>query len=303
MRSSRRNAWFAVHCLVAPVALAGCGVWTPTRADDRAPHPEVSSARPACTEWDTYDADWHRRHCDDPIHWCNVPDTIGTSGGGTTGTTGGAGSKGSATGAAGVAGSTGAGGAAGSADSKGSTAGAAGVGGSTGCGGAAGGAGSTGGGGAAGTGAGGKVTTRDAGVSEADTGASVGSALDGGYAIADAGHPMGGEGACVVGASCPQAGTSCVTGLCQTCPGGSCSCQRDDDCSAMQICDHDTATCKSPPPACTALTTEATCSARVDCTPFYGGMSCTNNVGSPCHSGEANCTCATYSFAACVARD
>jgi hypothetical protein len=31
-------------------------------------------------------------------------------------------------------------------------------------------------------------------------------------------------------------------------------------------------------------------------------MSCTNAMGSPCLSGQADCTCATYSFAVCIAR-
>jgi hypothetical protein len=301
MRRSQRNVWLAAHCAVAVVALGSCEGLIPKPADDRAPHPEVASAQPTCTQWDAYDADWHRRHCDDPIHWCTLPDTVGTTGGGTTGTTGGAGSKGSATGAAGGAGSAGVGGAAGHAGSTGDAGAGGGAGGAASGGAAGGAAGSTASGGAAGTGAGGTVAPIDAGASGGDAGVSVGGAPDGGHASADAG-PTGGQGACVVGTSCPQ-GTSCVSGSCQSCPAGVCTCQRDDDCSAMQICDHDTATCTSPPPACTALVTEAACAVRVDCTPFYGGMSCTNNVGSPCHSGEANCTCATYSFAACVARD
>jgi hypothetical protein len=283
MGSSQR-ALLAVHCGWVVMSLAGCGPWVPKPTDDRAPHPQVTPAQPACTQWDAYDADWHRRHCDDPIRWCSIPGSFDTTNGGNAGTTGSAGSEGSTTGAAGVKGGTG------SAGSEGSTTGAAGS------------AGSAGSEGAAGAGAGGAIAGTDAGAPEADAGASSGSALDGGGASADAGHSTGGQGACVVGTSCPQ-GSSCVTGSCQTCPGGVCTCQRDDDCAAMQICDHDTATCTSPPPACTALATEAACAARVDCTPFYGGMSCTNNVGSPCHSGEANCTCATYSFAACVARD
>ena len=106
---------------------------------------------------------------------------------------------------------------------------------------------------------------------------------------------------CTVGATCPV-GTSCVMGSCRTCSGGVCVCQRDDDCPATQICDHTAGTCTQPPPACSSLTTEAACIGRADCTPIYGGMNCTNNMGSPCHSGEANCTCATYSFAACVTR-
>jgi hypothetical protein len=137
-------------------------------------------------------------------------------------------------------------------------------------------------------------------------GASVdsGVALDGGHTATDAGHATDGKGtpACIVSTTCPQ-GTSCVTGSCQACAGGVCACQRDDDCSSSQVCNHDMGACTTPPPACTALTTEAACSTRVDCAPIYGGMSCTNTVGSPCHSGEANCTCAMYSFAACVGRD
>jgi hypothetical protein len=104
-----------------------------------------------------------------------------------------------------------------------------------------------------------------------------------------------------VGSTCP-AGDACVAGACQPCAGGVCVCLRDDDCAASQVCDHTAGTCTAPPPACTALTTEADCTARADCTPIYGGMSCTNDAGDICHSGEANCTCATYSFAACVAR-
>ena len=115
------------------------------------------------------------------------------------------------------------------------------------------------------------------------------------------------------GASAPDAGVSSDSGAAAgggqtTTDGGhatdgAITCQRDDDCAGGQICDHDVATCTTPPPTCGQLTTEAACAARADCTPFYGGMTCTNDVGSACHSGEANCTCATYSFAACVARD
>jgi hypothetical protein len=106
---------------------------------------------------------------------------------------------------------------------------------------------------------------------------------------------------CTVSATCAP-GTSCVMGSCLTCAGGICSCLRDDDCSANQICDHVSGSCTQPPPACSALTTEAACVARANCIPIYGGMNCTNNLGNACHSGEANCTCATYSFAACIPR-
>ncbi len=277
----QRKIWFASHCAISVLALGGCGPWGPHQPEDRAPHPTAVAPEPACTNWNAYDEDWHRRHCDVAIRWCNggangstIP--IETSGAaGAQWNNGAAGAIGSATGAAGATGTHGAAGASGS---------------------------TTGGSG----GAGGEGAPTDAGLAGIDASASsdAGASADGGLAVADAGHASDGAGAssCVVSTTCPQ-GTACVAGSCQACAGGVCTCQRDDDCSAGQICDHDVGTCTTPPPVCAALSTEAACSARADCSPVYGGMSCTNTVGSPCHSGEANCTCATYSFAACVARD
>jgi hypothetical protein len=134
----------------------------------------------------------------------------------------------------------------------------------------------------------------DGGVADAST------VTDGGVADGGDADDRGQANSCTVGATCPV-GTSCVMGSCSACSAGVCVCQRDEDCPASQICDHNAGRCTEPPPACTSLTTETDCSARADCAPIYGGMSCTNSAGSPCHSGEANCTCATYSFAACIA--
>jgi len=164
-------------------------------------------------------------------------------------------------------------------------------------------------GGATGNGDGRQNGTGESGASSADgatpssDSGAMSSVESGNTAAADGGSAV--EGGlvtpCTVSATCAQ-GSSCVMGSCLTCAGGICSCQRDDDCSANQICDHVSGSCTQPPPACTALTTEAACVARANCIPVYGGMNCTNNLGNACHSGEANCTCATYSFAACVAR-
>jgi hypothetical protein len=155
--------------------------------------------------------------------------------------------------------------------------------------------------------AGGDAGASPQGVGTDSAAANAASAMNGSHG--DAGAAMGSTNAgdavaantCAVSATCPV-GTSCAMGMCQPCNGGVCVCQRDDDCAGKQICDHTHGTCTNAPPTCTMLTTEAECAARADCTPVYGGMSCTNSMGSPCHSGEANCTCATYSFAACVAR-
>ena len=142
----------------------------------------------------------------------------------------------------------------------------------------------------------GATPSSDSGAMSSVESGNTGVAADGGSSV------QGGPAApCTVSATCAP-GTSCVMGSCLACPGGICSCQRDDDCPANQICDHTSGSCAQPPPACSALTTEAACVARANCIPLYGGMNCTNNLGNACHSGEANCTCATYSFAACIAR-
>jgi hypothetical protein len=224
--------------------------------------------QPACVDWYAYDDEWHRHHCDDPAYvWCNAP------AGGTVSIAGGdAGASPMGAGDAGAAPTTTpeAGGPAsldsGAPPSMSSTSGAD-------------------------SGPASSGPTADAGGTTTDAGAgAIGNAGD-----AAPTNPCATSTACAVG-------TSCVAGSCQPCGGGVCICQRDDDCPASQICDHAAGTCAAPPPACTGLTTEAACAARADCSPIYGGMSCTNNVGSECHSGEANCTCATYSFAACVVR-
>jgi hypothetical protein len=262
-------ASFAVRsaALISPalLLLTGCGVYCDAGGSAGYGEP----GQPGCVDWYAYDADWHRRHCNDTAYnWCNAP-------AGGTGVT--VGYDDAGTGAVGTADT-------GAAPSTTPDSGAA--------------------------------TSPDSGApsspgsaSGADSGApSTEQADDAASTMADGGAGASGNAGdaaptnpCVTGATCAL-GTSCVAGSCQPCSGGVCVCQRDEDCPATQICDHAVGACAAPPPACTALTTEAACAARADCSPIYGGMSCTNDAGSECHSGEADCTCATYSFAACVGR-
>jgi hypothetical protein len=279
MKSLKRMT-LGVHFL-APTLLALPGCFGTSDWGGGVGCAEATPVEPRCTDWNNYSGYWHRCHWGEPgINWCNPPagyvTTSGAGSGSASGST--AGSGGSATADAGGVSSTGsAGGDAGSsatADS-GSLSDGASVG--TGAGGDAGGGGNSGSG--------------ESGASGSGTMGSTGSSGDSGAEALS----------CTVGATCP-AGDACVAGTCQPCAGGVCVCLRDDDCPASQVCDHTVGTCTAAPPACTALTTEANCTARADCTPVYGGMSCTNTAGDICQSGEANCTCATYSFAACVAR-
>jgi hypothetical protein len=260
--------WLAQVLTPTLLLLAGCGDWA---AGGGEVQPAGSRTRSGCVEWNDCDEDWRRRHWDDPsVSWCIPPNA--RSGSVPTADAG----RGSAPRVDGGTGST------------------------------------------ATTDAGlSSIATSEAGETssaESDAASDRGSAdagADGGVVdagtVADGGVADGGDAddrgqanSCTVGATCP-AGTSCVMGSCSACSGGVCVCQRDEDCAASQICDHNAGRCTEPPPACTSLTSEADCSARADCAPIYGGMSCTNSAGSPCHSGEANCTCATYSFAACIA--
>jgi hypothetical protein len=50
---------------------------------------------------------------------------------------------------------------------------------------------------------------------------------------------------------------------------------------------------------CAAINDEADCLARPDCAAYYEGIDCTNPNGTPCHSGDADCTCADFEFASC----
>jgi hypothetical protein len=254
----------ALLLLAGGELLAGCEVWT---SDSTAGGSCYASANPSvgCTNWYDFDDNWHRAHWNDPGWvWCNQPDAgVAPSGGQYGGSAGyDAGTSPSGNGMMSDGASS-----SGPSQDGGAGAGQSGDGGGAGC--------TTG------------CAARDGG--------NAGTSADGGAADAHLGP------ACLTSGTCPV-GSSCVSGFCQTCSGGVCICQRDGDCSSSQVCDHTTGTCAAPPPTCAQLTTEAACSARADCEPIYGGMSCTNDAGTVCHSGEANCTCATYSFAVCVAR-
>jgi hypothetical protein len=189
----------------ALVLLVSCGDWSPSdvqRGRPCAPYSvsgPIRPVQPACTEWDGYDADWHRRHWGErEIHWCNSPDA-GTS----------------------------------------------------------------------------SLSTLDAGaVLTARSDAETATGGDGGELSAtegDSGEALDASGNADTGAAAHAGNMS---------EGGQ----------------------GEAPPSCAMLTTEIECTARADCSAIYGGMTCTNAMGSPCLSGEADCTCATYSFAACFAR-
>jgi len=274
MKTLRPLSWFAPALPLAILSIAACydGTSDWRRNGDRVPSVSPPS-QPKCTDWYAYDADWHRRHCDAPGYlWCNAPDAGGYE------TTADADSPSStdAGEAPTIDGGTSDAAAIESPDSS-----VVGVSGDD----------------AQAVDAGGGASALDAsgGASAVDAGGGA-SALD-----ASGGQDVAAPIACASSATC-AVGTTCVADACQPCASGICTCQRDDDCPASQICDHTAGTCAEAPPACSALTTEAVCTARADCTAVYGGMSCTNDTGSPCHSGEANCTCATYSFAVCTAR-
>jgi hypothetical protein len=124
---------------------------------------------------------------------------------------------------------------------------------------------------------------------------------DGGAAAPDVGALTPDAGACARTYDCAQ-GEQCLSGACTPCANGVCACSRDDDCATTELCDRANRTCATPPPACTALTTEATCSARADCQPVYAGLECVDAQGGECQDGDTSCTCARFEFAACVVK-
>ena len=100
-----------------------------------------------------------------------------------------------------------------------------------------------------------------------------------------------------------DAGTTPLDAGSVTCAPGECACTRDTDCPLELVCDHAARVCVTPPVRCVDLTTEAACvAASATCTPVYAGQNCRDATGGECTAGDVNCTCATFSFAACVDR-
>jgi hypothetical protein len=108
-------------------------------------------------------------------------------------------------------------------------------------------------------------------------------------------------GACTRTYDCAH-GQQCIGGACTPCANGVCTCSRDDDCAATELCGRASRTCETPPPECAARTTEAACSARTDCQPVYAGLECVDAQGGECQDGDTNCTCARFEFAACIVK-
>jgi hypothetical protein len=87
--------------------------------------------------------------------------------------------------------------------------------------------------------------------------------------------------------ACTTAPPACPSGQV---PGIAASCYTGT-CVAVAACDT--------PPPCTAINDEADCAARADCTSIYDGIDCMNPMGTACHAGDTDCTCADFVFASC----
>jgi hypothetical protein len=80
--------------------------------------------------------------------------------------------------------------------------------------------------------------------------------------------------------SCPQGSVALLLDGCFT--GG---------CEAIAAC--------AATPDCTSYRYDADCRADASCGASYTGTGCKKPDNSPCQAGDTNCTCQTYSFAAC----
>ncbi|HUJ57260.1 MAG TPA: hypothetical protein VLX92_02155 [Kofleriaceae bacterium] len=95
---------------------------------------------------------------------------------------------------------------------------------------------------------------------------------------------------CAAASTCAAAPPACPDGQIPAVRDGC----YDGSCRAIASCDV--------PPPCTVLAYEDDCSARSDCEPEYTGEDCVDSTGRACTAGDANCTCQTFVFSACVAR-
>lgn len=136
------------------------------------------------------------------------------------------------------------------------------------------------------------VRPRDGGVAASPDASAVTPAPDAGGepVLADAGvtPPID------AGTSAPDAGPTCAP--------GECACVRDDDCPIELVCDHAAGVCVTPPVRCRDRASEADCVAEATCQPVYAGMNCRNANGGECASGDVDCTCESFSYAACADR-
>lgn len=66
-------------------------------------------------------------------------------------------------------------------------------------------------------------------------------------------------------------------------------------CKALDQCDA--------APVCEALNMEVSCRARSECAPSYSGRNCKRADGSTCTSGDTNCICQSFAFAACYTEE
>lgn len=105
-------------------------------------------------------------------------------------------------------------------------------------------------------------------------------------------------GTCEPDGTCPE-GYECDAerNTCTPCVNGVCGCTSNDDCDAGMFCDVDNGVCYVP--ACSEIEDETTCDLRYDCIPVYTGHNCTDPEGNACESGDSNCTCESFTFAAC----
>jgi hypothetical protein len=95
-------------------------------------------------------------------------------------------------------------------------------------------------------------------------------------------------GACTGALTCTTAGPKCAEGevplLANGCYTGACR--------AITACEA--------APVCKAIQHESDCITRnTDCTTVYNGHGCTKPDGTACRAGDANCTCTSFTFAAC----
>ena len=134
-------------------------------------------------------------------------------------------------------------------------------------------------------------------------GCGIGGSGSGGNGSGANGSGANGNGGCQANSDCPK-GSFCeldsaicvYTGVCQS----------DPDCGDGLTCDEPSNTCvpgedpPPPPPACSDITAEADCLARVDCVPVYTGVNCSCGPDCVCHGVEPNCVCERFDYFACA---
>lgn len=114
----------------------------------------------------------------------------------------------------------------------------------------------------------------------------------------------GGSGGSAASGSGAAAATAGTTGEPEPSEPEPTPCDSEGDCAPGFNCDYEAGVCApSDAETCGELTSEQSCTNRIDCTPVYAGTNCSCGADCECMGGEPGCICESFDFFSCAAAE